>query len=98
MYGKRNGSNTWDKCSFRFSISRVKNFSDSIEKVSKATEKLEEKLKKLKDYEEAKKYYNKLKEISDNSPLIQTQVYETAGALVQAGIGGEDIAEYIKKD
>lgn len=47
--------------------------------------------------DEAKKYYNKLKEISDNSPLSQPQVYEIAGALAQAGIGGNDIVEYTKK-
>ena len=46
---------------------------------------------------EAQKYYGKLREISDNSPLSQVQVFEIAGSLAQSGIDGKDLVEYTKK-
>lgn len=46
---------------------------------------------------EAQKYYGKLREISDNSPLSQPQVFEIAGSLAQSGIDGKDLVEYTKK-
>ena len=43
---------------------------------------------------EAEKYYDKLAEISKNSPLSQIEVNEIAGSLAQSGIKGEDIVAY----
>lgn len=43
---------------------------------------------------EAEKYYDKLAEISKNSPLSQIEVNEIAGSLAQSGIKGEDIVTY----
>ncbi|WP_338953594.1 phage tail tape measure protein [Fusobacterium nucleatum] len=43
---------------------------------------------------EAEKYYDKLAEISKNSPLSQIEVNQIAGSLAQSGIKGEDIVAY----
>ena len=43
---------------------------------------------------EAEKYYDKLAEISKNSPISQIEVNEIAGSLAQSGIKGEDIVAY----
>ena len=43
---------------------------------------------------EAEKYYDKLAEISKNSPLSQIEINEIAGSLAQSGIKGEDIVAY----
>ena len=46
---------------------------------------------------EAELYYDKLAEITKNSPLSQVEINEIAGALSQAGIKGNDIVEYTQK-
>jgi len=43
---------------------------------------------------EAKKYYDDLAKISENSPLSQVEVNQIAGSLAQSGIKGEDIVAY----
>ena len=47
--------------------------------------------------DEAQKYYGALREISDNSPLSQPEVFEIAGSLAQSGVASENLVEFTKK-
>ena len=47
--------------------------------------------------DEAQKYYGTLREISDNSPLSQPEVFEIAGSLAQSGVASENLVEFTKK-
>lgn len=57
-------------------------------------------LKKMidfKDKAEEQAYFNKIRQVSENSPLQQTEVYEIAGAAAQSGIAKEDIVEFTER-
>lgn len=47
--------------------------------------------------DEAQKYYVALREISDNSPLSQPEVFEIAGSLAQSGVASKNLVEFTKK-
>ena len=54
-------------------------------------------LKKMIDFRdkaEEEAYFEKIRTLSEKSPLKQTEVYEIAGAAAQAGIAKEDIVEF----
>ena len=54
-------------------------------------------LKKMIDFRdkaEEEAYFEKIRTLSENSPLKQTEVYEIAGAAAQAGVAKEDIIEF----
>nr|DAY42632.1 MAG TPA: minor tail protein [Caudoviricetes sp.] len=55
------------------------------------------KMIEFKDKAEEQEYYNKIRQVSENSPLQQTEVYEIAGAAAQAGIAKEDIVEFTER-
>ena len=57
-------------------------------------------LKKMiafKDKAEEQAYFNKIRQVSESSPLRQTEVYEIAGAAAQSGIAKEDIVEFTER-
>jgi len=57
-------------------------------------------LKKMidfKDKAEEQAYFNKIRQVSENSPLQQAEVYEIAGAAAQSGIAKEDIIEFTER-
>lgn len=57
-------------------------------------------LKKMidfKDKAEEQAYFNKIRQVSENSPLQQAEVYEIAGAAAQSGIAKEDIVEFTER-
>lgn len=57
-------------------------------------------LKKMidfKDKTEEQAYFNKIRQVSENSPLQQAEVYEIAGAAAQSGIAKEDIVEFTER-
>lgn len=55
------------------------------------------KMIEFKDKAEEQAYFNKIRQVSENSPLQQTEVYEIAGAAAQAGIAKEDIIEFTER-
>ena len=55
------------------------------------------KMIEFKDKAEEQAYFNKIRQVSENSPLQQTEVYEIAGAAAQAGIAKEDIVEFTER-
>lgn len=57
-------------------------------------------LKKMIDFEdkaEEKAYFEKIRTLSEKSPLKQTEVYEIAGAAAQSGVAKEDIVEFTER-
>lgn len=55
------------------------------------------KMIEFKDKAEEQAYFNKIRQVSENSPLQQTEVYEIAGAAAQAGVAKEDIVEFTER-
>ena len=55
------------------------------------------KMIEFKDKAEEQAYFNKIRQVSESSPLQQTEVYEIAGAAAQSGIAKEDIVEFTER-
>lgn len=55
------------------------------------------KMIEFKDKAEEQAYFNKIRQVSESSPLRQTEVYEIAGAAAQSGIAKEDIVEFTER-
>ena len=55
------------------------------------------KMIEFKEKAEEQAYFNKIRQVSEKSPLQQTEVYEIAGAAAQAGIAKEDIVEFTER-